>query len=225
MLKRNTKEWTSLNNELKVLQNRQDNLQDDKGRYVLIRKDNRYLTQLKVAHDAHFRGGNYIIALGVGYATVEVRFTNFVMIYDHIDHVYIYKSKANKLKKLSIENDVLKAIWLFHIVDALNYSYQNKKVGHKKVLKFLVDQSQNISLDPKENVSKRSDDVTGGIDVRDVGSSMSFQGEEADFSMRSTDMLADRLGGFSPVIRSVTPVRGFSFLKEQSPPAGVFSKN
>jgi hypothetical protein len=222
---KNKRVIASIDDQLRELADRKANLKDNQGRYIIIRKDNRYLTQLKAKKAAHFRGMNYVVALGVGNDTEEIRFTNFASVLDSVDHDNIYKSKMRRSRKFALENEVLEAIWLFHIVDGLNYLYQDKKVGPHKVIKFLNDASQSSAPGKNEALFVKPSEVTGGIDVRNLDGALDVTGTQGGFAVDMSNRAFGPVDGFSPRILSITPVDGLPFLQEHAPPGTVFSKN
>jgi hypothetical protein len=202
------------------LKYKRSNLIDSDGKYILFRKENRYVSGLGDEKGGHYKGTNYVIAMGDGKNTIEVQFHGFLtMLYD-IDHERIYKLRESGLPPIQLKDDLLKTIWLSHIVEGFGYMY---KKDSKKVKDFLGDSAEAVRPgDDAVGTMERRD--TGGIDVRGVQDALDVKGSSGRFD---PDVLqeAGAVLGFSPQILSVTPVKGLPFLQEQSPPRSVFSKN
>ena len=198
----------SVKEQLKVeragLLYREANLIDSSGKYIVFRKENRYLSQLGNDVGGHFRGTNYVIAVGQGKNTIELQFHRFLTALYDVDHDFIYKGKILGLPKLKLEDDVLKTIWVAHIISGLKYVYEGSKKGRKDVTEFINDRAE----------AARS---TGGIDVRHVEEALDINGQQRpELAFTRSNGSFDPVEGFSPVIVSITSLEGLPFLKKIS---------
>jgi hypothetical protein len=194
----------------KELVQMENNMIDPDGRFILIRRQNRFVAKKGEMSAGHYKTMQYTVALGRKNETFEIQFTNLDAIPNDIDHEIEYKTKKASVDKVLVRNSLVKWIWLTHIVNALNYMYEDKNLDRGKFFKYF-DLSETVDGHNSMDLASLNS-ANGGVDIRDVDGVLKVKGMAPRISLDLAEVPEAEFDGLRPQITAVMAIDRLPFL-------------